>query len=131
MPSKRTGKSRSASEKRAVQPPWMANKSKRFQKDWDRYAASGRFEMSDLKTAMVALIGNDGPLPPERRDHALSGRWAGLRECHIHGDFVLETAATAPPARSSEKGCGWSRSVRRGCRPFAPPWTRRSPRGAR
>jgi len=28
-------------------------------------------------------------LPPEYRDHELVGEWAGFRECHIGGDFLL------------------------------------------
>jgi len=38
---------------------------------------------------MVLLIANDAPLPPEWRDHALTGNWRGHRECHIGGDFLL------------------------------------------
>jgi len=29
------------------------------------------------------------PLGPEWRDHPLKGDWAGFRECHIGGDFLL------------------------------------------
>lgn len=89
MPSKPKGKSKPASEKRAARLPRIWDKTKRFQKDWDRYAETGRFDMRHLKAAMVALIINDEQLPAERRDHDLSGRWAGYRECHIHGDFLL------------------------------------------
>ena len=39
--------------------------------------------------AMLLLIGNDGPLGPEWLDHPLGGDWAGHRECHIGGDFLL------------------------------------------
>jgi len=38
---------------------------------------------------MVLLIANEAPLPPEWRDHALTGNWRGHRECHIGGDFLL------------------------------------------
>ena len=38
---------------------------------------------------MLMLIANDGPLGPEWRDHALKGTWAGHRECHVGGDFLL------------------------------------------
>ena len=37
----------------------------------------------------MLLIANDGPLGPEWLDHPLSGEWAGHRECHIGGDFLL------------------------------------------
>lgn len=45
--------------------------------------------MNRLKEAMTLLIANDGPLPPEWLDHPLAGDWAGHRECHIGGDFLL------------------------------------------
>ena len=45
--------------------------------------------MSRLKSVMLLLIANDGPLGPERRDHALKGSWARYRECHVGGDFLL------------------------------------------
>jgi mRNA interferase YafQ len=38
---------------------------------------------------MVTIVANDGPLPPEYKDHALRGEWADHRECHIGGDFLL------------------------------------------
>lgn len=38
---------------------------------------------------MLRLVANDGPLPPERRDHALQGGWREHRECHVGGDFLL------------------------------------------
>ena len=60
-----------------------------FRKDWERLARSGRFNMRQLKEAMLLLIANDGPLGPEWRDHPLKGEWAGHRECHIGGDFLL------------------------------------------
>jgi mRNA interferase YafQ len=45
--------------------------------------------MRRLKEAMLLLIAQDEPLPPEYLDHALSGEWSGFRECHIGGDFLL------------------------------------------
>ncbi len=38
---------------------------------------------------MLLLVSNDRPLGPEWRDHPLKGDWAGRRECHIGGDFLL------------------------------------------
>jgi len=37
----------------------------------------------------MLLVANDAPLPPEWLDHVLNGEWAGYRECHIGGDFLL------------------------------------------
>ena len=45
--------------------------------------------MGALKEAMLLLIANDAPLGPEWLDHPLKGEWAGYRECHIGGDFLL------------------------------------------
>ena len=60
-----------------------------FSKDWERLSRSGRYDMPRLKSVMLALIANDGPLGAEWRDHALKGELAGCRECHIGGDFLL------------------------------------------
>lgn len=45
--------------------------------------------MNRLKEAMLLLMANAGPLGPEWLDHPLKGDWAGNRECHIGGDFLL------------------------------------------
>ena len=45
--------------------------------------------MNRLKQVMLMLIANDGPLGPEWSDHPLKGDWAGHRECHVGGDFLL------------------------------------------
>ena len=60
-----------------------------FHRDWERLTHSGRYDMGQLKAAMLLLIANDAPLPPEWRDHALTGEWSNHRECHIGGDFLL------------------------------------------
>lgn len=83
MTSKRT-----AASKRAV-PPRSADYTRSFLKDWERLSRSGRYDMNRLKAVMLLLIANDGPLGPEWRDHALGGDWAGHRECHVGGDFLL------------------------------------------
>ena len=45
--------------------------------------------MNILKEAMMLLIANDAPLPPEWKDHELRGRFEGMRECHVKGDLLL------------------------------------------
>jgi len=62
---------------------------KQFAKDWERLSRSGRYDMRQLKVAMLLLIANDAPLGPEWLDHPLKGAWADHRECHIGGDFLL------------------------------------------
>jgi len=77
-----------ASSKRTSLPR-AADYTKGFVKDWERLSRSGRFNMRQLKEAMVLLIANDAPLGPEWLDHPLKGEWADHRECHIGGDFLL------------------------------------------
>lgn len=79
---------RPAASKRAP-PPRVADYTKAFAKDWERLSRSGRYDMVSLKKAMLLLIANDAPLGPEWLDHPLKGEWAGNRECHIGGDFLL------------------------------------------
>ena len=45
--------------------------------------------MGQVKQVMLLLIANDAPLGPEWEDHPLKGAWAGMRECHAGGDFLL------------------------------------------
>ncbi len=77
-----------ASAKRASLPRPTAY-TKAFAKDWERLSRTGRYDMRQLKEAMMPLIANDGPLGPEWLDHQLKGDWADHRECHIGGDFLL------------------------------------------
>jgi mRNA interferase YafQ len=60
-----------------------------FDKDWERLNRSGRYDMRRLKELMWQLISGDFPLEAHWRDHPLEGEWAGFRECHIGGDFLL------------------------------------------
>lgn len=62
---------------------------KSFTKDWERLDRSGRYDMRLLKSVMLLLVANDTPLGPEWQDHPLKGSWAGFRECHVGGDFLL------------------------------------------
>ena len=78
----------SAKSKRAPFPS-TADYTRSFQKDYERLSRSGRFDMNRLKEVMLLLIGNDAPLGPEWLDHPLKGEWAGYRECHVGGDFLL------------------------------------------
>lgn len=75
-------------DKRAA-PPRASDYTKAFLKDWERLSRSGRHDMRRLKEAMLLIVANDGSLGPEWRDHPLKGDWAGHRECHVGGDFLL------------------------------------------
>ncbi|MDD4934007.1 MAG: type II toxin-antitoxin system mRNA interferase toxin, RelE/StbE family, partial [Methylacidiphilaceae bacterium] len=61
-----------AASKRANLPR-AADYTKSFFKDWQRLSHSGRYDMNRLKEAITLLVANNGPLPPEWRDHALIG----------------------------------------------------------
>jgi mRNA interferase YafQ len=62
-------------------------RSSRFRKEYALAERRGR-DMDKLKAVMGLLI-NEQPLPPERKDHPLHGEYTGSRECHIQGDWVL------------------------------------------
>ena len=38
---------------------------------------------------LLTLLASESPLPAVYRDHALSGKWKGTRECHIEPDWLL------------------------------------------
>jgi len=69
--------------------PRALDYTREFLKDWQRLSRSGRYDMNRIKEVMALIVANDGALPPEWRDHALSGDWRGHRECHVGGDFLL------------------------------------------
>ena len=80
-------KKRAASKRTSL--PRRADYSRQFLKDWNRLSRSGLYDMTRLKAVMLHPVANEGPLGPERRDHALKGSWARHRECHVGGDFLL------------------------------------------
>lgn len=78
-----------AADSKRSRHPRAAGYTKAFSKDWERLSATGRFDMRKLKSVILLLIANDEPLGPEWKDHPLRGDWAGCRECHVGGDFLL------------------------------------------
>lgn len=56
--------------------------------------------MKRLKEAILLLVANDGPLAAEWKDHPLKGEWAGYRECHVGGDFLLIYKVDDQPGKS-------------------------------
>ena len=59
----------------------------RFQKDLKRVAKRGY--NTELLTAVIKKLANGEPLAQKHRDHALTGDYAGCRECHITPDWLL------------------------------------------
>lgn len=59
----------------------------KFQKDLKKVQKRG-YDIS-LLTNVIKKLANGEVLPEKNRDHALSGSYAGLRECHITPDWLL------------------------------------------
>ena len=59
----------------------------RFKKDLARIISRGYDE--ELLWKAVALIQEQKPLPEKYKDHALKGKYKGMRDCHILNDWVL------------------------------------------
>jgi len=66
--------------------------SNRFKKDVKRCAKRG-LNIEALRKA-VSLLADTGTLPPEYKSHKLSGNYAGLWECHIEPDWLMEIKKT-------------------------------------
>jgi mRNA interferase YafQ len=59
-----------------------------FRRDYKRLSKSSQADLSLLEE-VVARLANDFPLETRHRDHALTGNWAGYRECHVKPDWLL------------------------------------------
>jgi mRNA interferase YafQ len=46
-------------------------------------------DVGSLLPEILKLLLIDELLPEKNRDHALSGDWAGYRECHVKPDLLL------------------------------------------
>lgn len=58
-----------------------------FRKDYKRIKKRG-YDTKLLEDIIQMLL-EEKPLPLKHRDHALSGNYAGFRECHIQPDWLL------------------------------------------
>jgi len=58
-----------------------------FRKDYKQAIKRGL--RIDLLDDVIRLLANGESLPEKNRDHALTGNWAGHRECHIQPDWLL------------------------------------------
>ncbi len=59
----------------------------RMKRDAKRMRRQGK-DMSKL-TLALSLLSSGNPLPPNYRDHPLSGNLSDFRECHIESDWLL------------------------------------------
>ena len=58
-----------------------------FAKDLKRIRQRG-YNLS-LITDIIKKLANGEPLPAKNKDHSLSGKYSGCRECHITSDWLL------------------------------------------
>ena len=63
------------------------NATAQFKRDRRRCMKRG-YNMALLAAAVNTLI-IPAALPPQNRDHTLSGNWAGYKECHLAPDWLL------------------------------------------
>ena len=59
----------------------------RFRKDY-KLAKKRGLDLSLLEAVIDVLLA-EKPLDPKHKDHALTGDYAGFRECHILPDWLL------------------------------------------
>ena len=58
-----------------------------FKKDYK--LAIKRHRNIELLDDIIRLLSRGEALPERNRDHALTGNYAGFRECHIQSDWLL------------------------------------------
>ena len=51
--------------------------------------AEKRGKNMDRLIEVMGMIIRKEPLPPERRNHPLQGKWEGTLECHVEPDWLL------------------------------------------
>jgi mRNA interferase YafQ len=59
----------------------------RFKHDYKLIKKRG-YDISLLRDVIYTLA-EGGSLPEKHKDHALTGDWAGHRECHVQPDWLL------------------------------------------
>ena len=60
-----------------------------FERDWKRLRRK-HYDSAKLRKAIQTLMAEDADtLIHTYRDHSLKGEWAGFRELHIEGDWLL------------------------------------------
>lgn len=58
-----------------------------FKRDFKRVVKRG-YNIKLMET-VIELLANEQPLPPQYKDHSLSGDYTDCRECHITPDWLL------------------------------------------
>jgi len=60
---------------------------RQFKRDFKRIKKRGK-DLGKLKE-VVSAIAKSEAMEERHRDHALSGKWSGSRDCHIEPDWIL------------------------------------------
>ena len=68
--------------------PRELKETSQFKTDKKRIKGSGRHDWTRMRAVVKELM-NDRALDAKHRDHALSGDYDGVRECHIEPDWLL------------------------------------------
>lgn len=68
--------------------PRELRETSQFKSDKKRFQRSGRHDWEKIREVVRELM-DDRPLPERNRDHALTGDYAGTRECHVAPDWLL------------------------------------------
>lgn len=58
-----------------------------FKKDIKRLKKQGK-NLNTLE-AVLRILSEGGGLEERHRDHGLTGKWSGSRDCHIEPDWIL------------------------------------------
>ena len=66
---------------------YTVRRTKKFRKELKKMLKRGA-DLDKLET-VVNILASGEPLPPQYRDHALTGNLTGLRDCHIENDWLL------------------------------------------
>lgn len=61
--------------------------STQYKKDLKRIRHNAK--KAEALLAVLRLLENEIPIPPEYKPHMLTGDYNGYMECHIEGDFLL------------------------------------------
>lgn len=66
---------------------YTVRRTKKFRKELKKMLKRGA-DLDKFET-VVNILASGEPLPPQYRDHALTGNLTGLRDCHIENDWLL------------------------------------------
>ena len=61
--------------------------SSQFKKDYKRVRKQNK-DIGKLSAVIKKLAGK-APMDAKYRDHPLTGRWRGFRDCHLERDWIL------------------------------------------